>query len=103
MCIALYKIKENCDYSFSSFKILEFQNIEKSKQFLLLFFIVYLLKPFPCIGEHGLEHNGVLFKKIFKIVPEKNRKKNTSKISDPSSLYCWVLVQSCMKSWKEKK
>ena len=23
-------------------------------------------------------------------------------MSDPSSLYCWVLVQSCMKSWKEK-
>ena len=79
MCIALYKIKETCEYSFSSsnqnIKIFKYQNIEKSKQFLLLFFIVYLLKPFPCIGEHGLEHNGVLFKKIFKIVPEKNRRK----------------------------
>ena len=31
------------------------------------------------------------------------RRMRTSKIREPSSLYCWVLVHSCMKSWRKQE
>ena len=101
------------------------------ESFLLLLRVnFYLLQSLPCIGEHRLQHNRVLNNILSKHKSKKDqilnniqskggvkilegnewkdqskivKWKETSKIREPSSLYCWVFAHNCIKSWKRQE